>query len=87
MSDTPSPQQVVEAIMQSISDGAWQDLHRWYADDATVDYPFALPSPTRLEGIEAIRRYFAGAARLPLQLKTRDMVVRQTTDPEVVVAE
>jgi ketosteroid isomerase-like protein len=87
MSEPQSPRQVVEALMQGISDGAWQDLHRWYSQDATVEYPFALPSPSRLEGLEAIRKYFAAAATFPLKLKTRNMIVHETSDPEVVVAE
>jgi ketosteroid isomerase-like protein len=41
----------------------------------------------RLDGREAIRRYFAAAAAAPLRLKTRNMVVHETADPEVVVAE
>ena len=87
MSEPVTPRQVVEAVMQGISRGAWQDLHALYADDAIIDYPFALPSPMRLEGLEAIRKYFAAAARLPLKLQTRNMVVHETADPEVVVAE
>jgi uncharacterized protein len=87
MSEPPSPREVVEALMRGISEGAWQDLHRWYAEDAAVDYPFALPSPARLKGLEAIRKYFDAAARLPLRLTTRNMLVHETTDPEVVVAE
>ena len=87
MSEPVTPRQVVEAVMQGISRGAWQDLHALYADDAIIDYPFALPNPRRLEGLEAIRKYFAAAARLPLKLQTRNMVVHETADPEVVVAE
>lgn len=59
-----------------------------YAEDAVVDYPFALPSgPARLAGRSAIRRYFAAVARLPLELKAHHVVVHETKDPEVVVAE
>ena len=82
-----SPRHVVEAVMQGITDAAWSDLHRWYADDAVVEYPFALPAPSRLEGVEAIRRYFAATATAPLKLRAQNMVVHETTDPEVVVAE
>ena len=52
-----------------------------------MEYPFALPVPMRLEGRAAIRRYFAGVAGAPLRLQARDMVLRETADPEVVVAE
>jgi uncharacterized protein len=52
-----------------------------------VEYPFGLPAPARLDGREAIRRYFAAVARMPLELHARTMTVHQTSDPEVVVAE
>ena len=55
--------------------------------NALVEYPFALPAPTRLDGREAIRRYFAAVARMPLELKARRITVHQTSDPEVIVAE
>jgi ketosteroid isomerase-like protein len=82
-----SPRQVVEILMQRISDEKWQEIARLYADDAVIEYPFALPAPMRIEGIEAIRGYFATAATWPLKLQTRHMVVRETANPEIVVAE
>lgn len=58
-----------------------------YAPGALVEYPFALLAPTRLDGREAIRRYFAAVARTPLELQARDITVHETSDPEVVIAE
>ena len=87
MSITLSPGKVVEALMQGISAGAWKELHAWFSDDAVVEYPFALPSPTCLEGNTAIQQYFATVARYPMKLQMRDLVVHETLDPEVVVAE
>ena len=49
--------------------------------------PFALPAPTRIEGRAAIRTHFANFAAAPLKLQVRNMVVRATADPEVVIAE
>jgi len=82
-----SPRQVVEALMQGISAGSWKELHAWFSDDAVVEYPFALPSPTRLVGIAAIQKYFAAISAYPMKLQMRNMVVHETLDPEVVVAE
>ncbi len=73
--------------MNGISAGQWSELHEWYADDAVIEYPFALPVPSRLTGRGAIQKYFAAVARLPLTLQARNMVVHETADPEVVVAE
>jgi uncharacterized protein len=41
----------------------------------------------RLDGLPAIRSYFAAASTFPLKLQTRDLVVHETADPEVVIAE
>lgn len=87
MSQPASPRQVVEALMQGIEKQQWLELHGLYAEEAIVEYPFALPLPRRLEGREAIQRYFAMAAAAPLQREVWNMVVYETTDPEVVVAE
>jgi hypothetical protein len=47
MSKFLTPCQVVKALMQGISDSAWIELHAMFSDDAVIEYPFALPSPTR----------------------------------------
>jgi ketosteroid isomerase-like protein len=73
--------------VQGIADQAWQKLHELYAEDTIVEHPFALPVPRRAEGREAMRQHFADFAAAPLKLKICNMIVRQTADPEVVVAE
>lgn len=88
MSGPASPRDVIERLIGGISIGRWPELHELYAEDAVVEYPFALPSgPARLAGRSAIRRYFAAVARLPLELKAHHVVVHETKDPEVVIAE
>jgi ketosteroid isomerase-like protein len=82
-----SPSEVLETLMQGIADQAWQKLHELYAEDTVVEHPFALPVPRRTEGREAIRKHFADFAAAPLKLKVCNMIVRQTVDPEVAVAE
>lgn len=88
MSGAASPRDVMERLIQGISTGRWHELDELYAEDALVEYPFALPSgPARLAGRAAIRRYFAAVARLPLELKAHHVVVHETKDPELVIAE
>ena len=87
MSRPVSPQEVVEALMQGIAEQNWQELHELYSEQAIVEHPFALPAPTRIEGQEAIRTHFANFAAAPLKLQICNMVTRETTDQEVVVAE
>lgn len=86
MSDPTSPRSVFESLLQGISDGKWSNLADLYAEDAVVEQPFA-PSPTRLEGREAVRAHFAAAAEGSLRIKGSNVVVHDTGDPEVVIAE
>jgi ketosteroid isomerase-like protein len=88
MSGSASPCDVIERLIQGISAGRWPELDDLYADDAVVEYPFALPTgPARLAGRPAIRRYFAAVARLPLELRAHHVVMHETRDPEVVIVE
>ena len=87
MPEPPSPRQVVETLMRGIEDKRWDELDGLYTDDAVVEHPFALPAPMRLDGRDAICRYFAAAAALPVRLRTHNMVVHETAEPGVVVAE
>jgi uncharacterized protein len=87
MPEPSSPQDVLDRLLEGIAGGDWQALHGLYSDDAVIEYPFALPKPRRLEGKEAIRRYFEGVARLPLQLRARNVRMHETGDPEVLVVE
>jgi uncharacterized protein len=81
-----SPREVLERLLDGISNRRWPELHELYAEGAVVDYPFALP-PQRLNGRVAIRTYFAAVARMPLELHTHDIMIHETGDPEVVVCE
>jgi ketosteroid isomerase-like protein len=87
MPEAVRPGEVLRRLMQGISNRTWHELHTLYTEDAVVEYPFALPTPMRLEGREAIREYFAAVARRPLDLQMRNFVVHETSDPEVVIAE
>lgn len=82
-----SPREILQRLLSGISQGRWQSLHELYAQDAVVEYPFALPAPVRLDGRPAICRYFAAVARMPLELRARDITLHETGDPEVIVAE
>jgi uncharacterized protein len=82
-----SPREVIERLLDGIAEGRWQELHELYAEDATIDYPFALPAARRLDGRDVIRRYFEAAAKLPLKLRARNFHVYETRDPEVVIVE
>jgi ketosteroid isomerase-like protein len=87
MSDPTSPRAVFERLSRGISEGRWHDLADLYAEDAVVDQPFMSTAAGHIEGRETIRAHFAGAATMGLKLVAHDIVVHETTDPEVIVAE
>lgn len=87
MPESASAREVLEHLLQGISDQRWPELHELYAEDAVVEYPFALPAPARLDGRGAIQRYFAAVARMPLELRARDIVMHDAADPAVVIVE
>jgi uncharacterized protein len=87
LNEANRPRRVVELLLQGIQQGRWTELPALYAEDAEVELPLALPAPRRLHGREALRAHFAAAAAAPLDLAVRDLVIREMTDPELVVAE
>lgn len=82
-----TPYELVQRFLEHVDRGEWSALPDLYADDAVVVQPFAKPAPVRLVGRDAIRAHFAAAARAPVRLRVIDRVVRETSDPEVIVAE
>ncbi|MFD0689559.1 nuclear transport factor 2 family protein [Actinomadura fibrosa] len=83
-----TPREVFERLSAGISAGRWHELAALYAEDAVVDQPFALPpAPPHLEGRASLDRHFRAAAAGPLELVARNVVVHETADPEVIVAE
>ena len=87
MPESARAREVLEDLISGISNGRWLELHELYAEEAVVEYPFALPAPTRLEGRAAIQRYFAAVARMPLELRAHNIVMHDATDPEVIIVE
>lgn len=87
MPEPARAREVLERLIRGISDQRWPELHELYAEDAVIEYPFALPAPVRLQGRAAIQRYFAAVARMPLELRARNIVMHEAADPEVVIVE
>jgi ketosteroid isomerase-like protein len=84
---TTSPRAVFERLLAAITSRSWAELPDLYAEDSVVEQPFQLPAPLRLQGRAQLREHFAAATRLPIELSTRNVVVHETLDPEVVVGE
>ncbi|MGW4894776.1 nuclear transport factor 2 family protein [Kitasatospora sp. NPDC004240] len=88
MSETPSPREVFHQLLDRITTGRYDRLAGLYAEDTVVEPLFEPVGPRRLEGRAALAERFEGLAEhSPLRLTARNVVVRETDDPEVVVAE
>jgi ketosteroid isomerase-like protein len=86
-SSHPSPRQVVERQLHAIATRDWPAMAALYAEHAIVELPFNRPAPLRLEGRRQLEQRNAVARDLPLELSPEHLVIHDTADPEVVVAE
>jgi ketosteroid isomerase-like protein len=82
-----TPRDVFAALSDGISEGRFDELSALYAEDTVVEHPQAVPRPTRLTGRAAVHERFSGTLAGALRLKRKNVVVHETTDPEVIVAE
>ncbi|MFG2289225.1 nuclear transport factor 2 family protein [Streptomyces sp. NPDC048595] len=94
MSDTTrpglSPREVLERYQRAMLGKSADDLADLYAVDAVHEFPFVFPGmPERYEGREAVRAgYQAVWSASPAQpQRIRQVVVHESTDPEVMVVE
>lgn len=83
---TATPREVAHRLVEGISAQRWAELPDLYAEDTVVEQPFS-PQPTVLRGRGELAAHFAAAADRPLRVTAKNVVVHETTDPEVVVME
>ena len=89
-----SPREVFARLHRAVRENYDMDGQAdLYAENGTVELPFAPPGmPGRIEGREAIRRILRAGGEGARQagrriVEYRNVVVRDTDDPEVIVAE
>jgi uncharacterized protein len=82
-----TPEQTFRALLAGVSAGAGSVLAELYAPDARVEHPLDPDGAPPLQGREALRAHFVGGEELSLHLRPADIVVHNTTDPEVIVGE
>ncbi len=84
-----TPREVAEQVRRMVA-GEGVVFADLFAADGVLAYPFAPPGqPPELQGREAIRAFFAGMgqSRELFDMEATEALVRETDDPEVVVAE
>jgi ketosteroid isomerase-like protein len=89
-----SPREVFERLHRAVQDDYDMETQvALFAEDGVLEWPFAPAGmPRRIEGRETIRRVLGAAGDRARQAGRRiagyrAVVVRETTDPEVIVAE
>ncbi|MFF7753238.1 nuclear transport factor 2 family protein [Streptomyces sp. NPDC007971] len=88
MSETLSPREVFQKLLKGITAGRFSQLAELYAEEAVVETVFQPVGPRRFEGRATLMERFAEvSANSPVELTATDVVIRETDDPEVIVAE
>ncbi|MFJ4091051.1 nuclear transport factor 2 family protein [Kitasatospora sp. NPDC089913] len=88
MSETRSPRETFHALLDGITAGRFTELGALYAEDTVVETVFEPGGPGRFEGRKVLAERFAQVGgHSPLELSHHNVVVRETDDPEVIVAE
>ncbi|MFF7974322.1 nuclear transport factor 2 family protein [Streptomyces sp. NPDC007905] len=88
MSEALSPREVFQKLLKGITTGRFPELAELYAEDAVVETVFEPLGPRRFEGRAALdERFAAVSVHSPVELTATNVVIRETDDPEVIVAE
>ena len=84
----PSPQEVFRRLVNGVADGRFDELPGLYAEVTDVRHPMATPVAEPLRSRAALTEHFTvpPGASIPRR-RVVDVVVHQTADPEVIVAE
>ncbi|MEU8030804.1 nuclear transport factor 2 family protein [Streptomyces sp. NPDC049099] len=88
MSAPATPRDIFGQLTGLISAGKWSELPELYAEDAEVEIVFSPVPPRRIHGRAELRKRFdALEASDAVRLRTENIRVHETDDPEVVIAE
>jgi ketosteroid isomerase-like protein len=88
MSDPMNPREVFHALVEGVCAGRWGELPELYAERTDVAHPFDPFHGPALRTRDDLREHFgAGAGSVPPVRRPVDILVHETADPEVIVAE
>ena len=82
-----TPREVFQQLVDGMVGKKWEQLPELFAEDVVVFHPLSTGPEARIEGREKVREHFARMAGFDADLEIEDIVVYETTDPEVVVCE
>ncbi|MFJ1762513.1 nuclear transport factor 2 family protein [Amycolatopsis sp. NPDC088138] len=79
---------VFDAFLAASIENRWDDLADLYAEDVVIEMPFTPAGVERFtKGREELRRRFRAAAAVRRIVKADNVIVHETSDPAVLVAE
>ena len=86
---TVTSREIVEQMLRAGREMDIETVVGLMAPDGYVEWPYRPPGvPARLQGRAEIRRYLTEAAKAFIRLdEYRNVVVHETTDPEVIIVE
>jgi uncharacterized protein len=83
-----SPRDVFLALVHGVADERWEELPGLYAERTDVLHPFDPLRGPALRTRDELRAHFTPAGEGPrLDRRVENVVVHETADPEVIVAE
>jgi ketosteroid isomerase-like protein len=88
MGITSPAREVFDRFLAASVENRWDDLADLYAEDVVIEMPFTPAGVPRLtKGRSELRRRFRAAGELRRLVKAANVVVHETSDPSVLVAE
>ena len=85
-----SPRDVFLRLVHGVAEGRFNELSALYAEVTDVRHPMAMPEAEPLTSRPALQEHFTVPPEAQSSIPKRrvvDVVVHETTDPEVIVAE
>jgi ketosteroid isomerase-like protein len=82
-----TPREVFEQLVACMTNKEWDRLPELFAEDAVVVHPFSTGPDARVEGREKVREYANRMAGFDVTVSFDEIVVHETTDPEVIICE
>lgn len=86
----PSPREVFLRLVHGVADGEFDELPDLYGEVTDVRHPMATPEAEPLTSRRALQEHFTVPPEARDSLPKRrvvDVVVHETADPEVIIAE
>jgi len=82
-----TPREILEQLIDGMTSKKWDQLPELFAEDVVIIHPLSTGPEARIVGRHKVAEHFARAAAFDADLRIEDIVIHETTDPEVVICE